>query len=92
MTTKKLKYSKQRNDVPYRAGEGSIERRARNPTKGLRLRLRTALRAAGVTGKFRTDERRGGSLVVLGHNELITLPFTEFEGYPVRSVIQTRAG
>lgn len=39
----------------------------RTPTKGLRLRLRTELRRLGVTGKFGTDEMRGGQLRVKGN-------------------------
>ena len=62
----------------------SIEGRARNPTKGLRLRLRTELRRLGVTGKFRTDELRGGSLVVLTEGAFTLIPLTEFEGRKVR--------
>lgn len=58
----------------------SIEGRARNPTKGLRLRLRTELRRLGVVGKFRTDELRGGSLVVLTCGAFTTIPLTMFEG------------
>lgn len=69
-----------------RSNEPSIERRARNPKKGLRARLRKALRDAGVMEKFRTDERRNGSLVVLS-NQVIALPFTEFEKYRVRFVL-----
>lgn len=68
-----------------RSGDfGSIEDRMRVPTKGLRLRLRTHLRALGVTGKFRTDElRRGRSLVVLFQDKIVELPIKEFEGRKV---------
>jgi hypothetical protein len=89
MTTGK---DKQQKDRPTsRPGDLDIERRARNPTKGLRLRFRTALRMAGVTGKFRTDEHRDGSLIVLGRDTHIELPFSEFEGHPVRSLKPFRA-
>ena len=51
----------------HRKGDvGSREERARNPTKGLRQKLRMFLRYSGVGGKFRTDEMRDGSLVVRG--------------------------
>lgn len=76
-----------------RAGDfgGSQENRARKPTRGLRLRFRTMLRQCGVTGKFRTDELRNGSLIILAQgNEVIKPPFDMFEGRPVRSGL--RAG
>ena len=57
--------------------------RARNPTKGLRLRLRTELRRLGVKGKFRTDELRGGSLVVMTQGAFKEIPLDEFEGRKV---------
>lgn len=50
----------------------------RTPIKGLRLKLRTALRAAGVTGKFGTDVMRNGSLRVKGNVSDTTM--TEFDG------------
>lgn len=53
----------------------------RQPTKGLRLRLRTALRAMGVTGKFGTDELRGKTLRVKG--DVSDKPISEFEGHQV---------
>lgn len=72
-----------------RAGDfGSIERRARKPTKGLRLRFRTKLRELGVTGKFRTDELRDGTLMILGAGQRIEAPITNFEGRNVRSAIR----
>jgi hypothetical protein len=67
----------------------SRESRVRTPVKGLRQRLRIALRAAGVTAKFRTDHVRrhephltNGSLIVMS-KEAIALPFHTFEGYTV---------
>ncbi|PPD55560.1 MAG: hypothetical protein CTY12_00860 [Methylotenera sp.] len=74
-----------KKDYTRRSNEPGIENRARTPTKGLRVRLRKALREAGVTAKFRTDERRNGSLVVLS-KEKIVLPFELFERYRVRFV------
>lgn len=72
-----------------RAGDfGSIERRARKPTKGIRLRLRTMLRQMGVTEKFRTDELRDGTLMILGAGKRIEPPITNFEGRNVRSAIR----
>lgn len=69
---------------------GSQENRARKPTRGLRLRFRTMLRAAGVTGKFRTDELRNGALIILAQgNEIIKSPVDTFEGRPVRSGIRS---
>ena len=72
-----------------RAGDfGSIERRARKPTKGIRLRFRTMLRQMGVTGKFRTDELRNGTLMILGAGQRIEAPIATFEGRNVRSDIR----
>lgn len=75
----------------YRNGDGDRDNRARTPTKGLRLRLRTALRARGVTGKFRTDEwRRYGGLpdpngktflIVMG--DVSDKSLTVFDGHTV---------
>jgi hypothetical protein len=69
---------------------GSREARARTPTKGLRLRLRTRLRELGVVGKFRTDELRSGTLVVMSSVEM-TIPLQEFEGRPVRVVLRPKS-
>lgn len=64
----------------------SVEDRVRTPVKGLRVKLRTALRAAGVVGKFRTDHLRshgqGETLVVLS-NPMMVLPFDTFQGIKV---------
>ncbi len=49
-----------------RNGDLAIESRVRTPVKGLRTKLRTMLRAVGVTGKFRTDVHRDGRLFVIG--------------------------
>lgn len=63
---------------------GSREDRVRTPVSGLRQRLRVALKAAGVTAKFRTDHTRKNVLLVMS-KVAITLPFTAFEGYEVRN-------
>lgn len=67
----------------YRSRDGSIENRARKPTKGIRCRLRTYLRSLGLKGKFRTDERRylNNSLIVIG--AIDPLDIHEFEGRKV---------
>ncbi len=67
----------------YRTGDLDRGARAQPPTKGLRLKLRTALRAAGVTGKFRTDEIRGKptTLVVIG--DVSDTSLQDFEGHQV---------
>lgn len=59
------------------------EDRVRTPVKGLRTRLRTALRAAGYEGKFRTDHLRNGTLVVI-MKEPVPLPFTTFDDHEVK--------
>lgn len=66
----------------------SQENRVRKPSKGLRQRLRIALRDAGVKGKFRTDhgrhfEGRLGQFLVVMSTIDIKLPFTRFEEKPV---------
>ncbi len=63
-----------------RSRDLSIECRARKPTKGVRIRLRTLLNSLGVTAKYSTDEQRDGTLVVLARNEKIKVPLVEFEG------------
>lgn len=75
---------------------GSREQRVRTPVKGLRQRLRVALRAAGVRGRFRTDHMRRheshhicGSLLVLSKKHIV-LPFHTFEGYLVYSYVQQK--
>ena len=55
------------------------------PIKGLRVRLRMALKAAGITQKFKTTHNRAKVLVV-SSSSIISLPFTEFEGYPVQFI------
>ena len=67
---------------------GSRSDRARTPSKGIRVRLRTALRNAGIVDKFRTDEARDGTLLIIVNNP-ITLPFVEFEGRTIREVIRS---
>lgn len=61
--------------------------RARTPIPGLRQRLRVALRAAGVTGKFSTDLVRNNSLIVRREDIWNEQPIQEFEG---RIVIYAR--
>ena len=66
---------------------GAVEDRVRTPVRGLRQRLRIALRAAGFKSKFRTDHLRhspeahiqGDALVVMVE-KYEQLPFHEFEG------------
>lgn len=75
----------------------SRERRVRTPVKGLRQRLRIALRAAGVQQKFRTDHGRsfegrfygkaGGFLIVMS-KEYIKLPFETFDEFPVVMIVR----
>jgi len=71
----------------------SRENRTRDPrkVKGVRLRLRTALRASGVTGKLATDFRRRPELhlaVWVETAEMCSIVKAEckdgFEGYQVR--------
>lgn len=62
-----------------------LDNRAHTPTKGIRVRLRTAIKAAGITQKFRTDEKRDLTLVVISKENLF-LPFHSFEGRNVRFV------
>lgn len=63
------------------------ERLVRKPVKGLRCKLRTALRAAGFAEKFTTVHMRSPDsllVIVKGEGEVPTLPFNQFEGRPVR--------
>jgi hypothetical protein len=62
---------------------GSRSDRARNPSDGIRQRLRVAVKNTGFTGKFRTDEHRDGSLLVICKGDEMQLPFTEFENRQV---------
>ena len=72
----------------WRSGDfGNREDRRRVPTKGIRTRLRTLLKKMGVTFKYRTDEKRDGTLLVMCREEVI-LPITEFEGRKVKSYIR----
>ena len=66
-----------------RRNDSSIENRARTPVKGLRQKLRVALKGSGVTVKFRTELLRDGSLAVKSV-EPITPPFTSFDGHHLR--------
>lgn len=74
---------------------GSFEDRVRQPVRGLRQRLRVALRAAGFMAKFRTDHARNGTLLVMIRAQqgpdgvlvpgpVMPLPLCEFEGHPVK--------
>lgn len=65
-----------------RGDHGERSDRVRSPVKGLRQRLRIALKAAGVTSKFRTDHLRDGSLIVKSVDAIV-LPFKTFEGLSV---------
>lgn len=70
------------------------EDRPRKPIKGVRLRFRTAVRAAGVKGRFNTDFTRGrlgespGLHVYCSTPEVASaireLGHESWEGYPVR--------
>ena len=64
------------------------ETRARTPIRGLRTKLRIALKQSGINDKFRTDHLRNNTLVVISKND-IKLPFTEFEGYVVKVIKST---
>lgn len=57
--------------------------RVRTPVKGLRQRLRIALKSAGVTAKFRTDHLRDDSLIVKS-TEFLGQPLASFEGHHIR--------
>ncbi len=70
---------------------GSRENRVRNPTSGIRQRLRVSLKQAGINTKFRTDHLRSGTLVVMSRIP-ITLPFLEFEGCKVEFVLINYCG
>ena len=61
---------------------GTRSDRSRKPTKGIRVKLRTALKEAGVNVKFRTHELRNHKLMVTSDDEIIP-PFTEFGGREV---------
>lgn len=76
-----------KKDYTRRSNEPGIENRARTPTKGLRARFRKALIDAGVTAKFRTDERRSDSSLVVLSKENIVMPFESFEKYRVRFIL-----
>jgi len=67
----------------HRTGDLNFDSRARTPVKGLRARLRTALRAAGIVEKFRTDLHRNGTLYIISKHT-IQLPFDTFEEYPLK--------
>jgi len=70
----------------HQRGQYSIERRARTPTKGLRCKLRMAIKRSGITAKFSTDELRNGTLLVKS-KELIRIPFSHFEGRKVNLLL-----
>lgn len=77
----------------------SPENRPRKPIKGVRIQFRTAVRAAGIQGRFSTDFRRrhpGGTgpvLVVACHSEDtadgIRILFSEFQGYPLLVLLRS---
>lgn len=66
-----------------RGDHGDRSSRVRDPVKGLRQRLRIALKAAGVTAKFRTDHLRDDSLIVKS-TEFLGQPLASFEGHHIR--------
>jgi len=61
----------------------------RTPSRGLRQRLRIALRRMGFIGKFKTVHLRRDAghnqpcLVVIARSGQTNLPFTEFDGLNV---------
>lgn len=65
-----------------------ISNKVRTPIKGKRQRLRIALKAAGVTDKYETAHMRSraleGDYILVMSRTIEKLPFTEFEGHPVR--------
>ena len=65
----------------------SQEDRVRNPVKGLRAQLRTALRKLGVSGKLETAHHRRLGLLVRC-DTLPSLPLTVFKGYRVNYTTQ----
>lgn len=73
----------------YRNGDLNFDNRARTPVKGLRARFRTELRNAGVAGKFRTDLHRNGTLYIISKHD-IQVPFTTFNGYPIKVVKRSK--
>lgn len=63
----------------------TIHTRPRSPVKGVRQRLRVAVKARGVVGRFSTDLRRGGALVLYvqdAERDLVE-GLVEFEGREV---------
>jgi hypothetical protein len=72
----------------------SREERARTPVKGIRLRLRTAVRKLGIREKFRTDVLRGNltsdhRLAIITDTKF-DLPFDSFEGMKIIFIPRTR--
>ena len=55
--------------------------------EGCRQRLRVALRALGVTQKFRTDLLKDGTLMVISAVALSTV-LDKFEGHVVRYIVR----
>lgn len=69
-------------------GEATLEERVRKPVKGLRLKLRTALRKAGVKCKFKTAHLRSfagetTACLCITSTEPFIPPFATFEGITV---------
>lgn len=60
----------------------SITSKIRTPIKGLRQKLRNAVRSAGIIEKFATEVLRDGRMAVISEKEF-TIPFQEFEGRKV---------
>jgi hypothetical protein len=75
----------------HRSNDQDFSSRVRKPTKGLRVRLRTKMRAdgGGVFGKFRTDELRRSACVFATNTTLVVIGdvssqhITKFEDHDV---------
>ncbi len=65
----------------------SLPEKVRNPIKGLRQKVRTALRQGGVTNKFGTDIMRNGN-IVLFTKEIFDLPFKEYDGRKIVFILK----
>lgn len=60
----------------------SVTSKIRTPIKGLRQKLRNAVRTAGITEKFSTEVLRDGRIAVISEKNIV-IPFQEFEGRKV---------
>lgn len=61
----------------------SQEERIRTPIRGIRQRLRLAVKASGFDGKFSTDLLRDGRLKIVIKSDVRPVLFNEFEGRQV---------